>query len=70
MDIDFRINSENLDDGTMMRTGTAFVTMVALDKGGRPTEVPPLLLETQEDHRHFKEGEVRMQSRLREAGRV
>jgi len=28
-----------------IHTGTAFVTMVALDKYGKPTEVPALILE-------------------------
>ena len=70
MEIEVNIDSENLDDGTMVRTGTAFVTMVALDEDGRPTEVPQLLLETEEDKKHFAEGEARMQARLKEAGRI
>src|SRR5919206_4530226 len=68
MEVEVAIESENLDSGIRVRTGTAFVTMVALDKNGRPTEVSPLLLESDEDMRHFKEGEVRMQTRLKEAG--
>ena len=70
MEIEVTIDSENLDDGTKMRTGTAFVTMVALNKNGRPTEVPPLLLESEEDKTKFKEGEARMKARLKEAGRI
>jgi acyl-CoA hydrolase len=70
MEIEVTIDSENLDDGARMRTGTAFVTMVALDKSGRPIEVPSLLLDTEEDERHFREGEARMQARLKEAGRI
>src|SRR5918912_2905682 len=59
MEVEVNIDSENLDDGTMVRTGTAFVTMVALDNNGKPTEVPSLLLETEEDKQHFAEGEAR-----------
>jgi acyl-CoA hydrolase len=70
MEIEVAIESENLDNGTRVRTGTAFVTMVALDENGRPTGVPVLLLETPEDRRRFKEGETRMQARLKEAGRI
>ncbi len=70
MEVEVAIESENLDTGTRVRTGTAFVTMVALDEKGRPTEVPALMLETQEDKRRFKEGESRMQARLKEAGRI
>ena len=70
MEIEVNIDSENLDDGTMVRTGTAFVTMVALDHNGKPTEVPSLLLETEDDKQHFAEGEERMHARLREVGRI
>jgi acyl-CoA hydrolase len=70
MEVEVAIESENLDTGTRVRTGTAFVTMVALDKNGRPTEVPALVLTTQEDKKRFREGEARMQARLKEAGRI
>ena len=70
MEVEVTIESENLDDGTRVRTGTAFLTMVALDKNGRPTEVPQLNLKHQEDRKHFKEGEARMLARLKEAGKL
>jgi acyl-CoA hydrolase len=40
MEVEVTIESENFDDGTRVRTGTTFVTMVPLDGNGRPTEVP------------------------------
>jgi len=70
MEVEVAIESENLDTGARVRTGTAFVTMVALDKNGRPTEVPALVLQTQEDKKRSKEGEARMHVRLKEAGRI
>ena len=70
MEVEVTIESENLDSGARVRTGTAFVTMVALDKNGRPTEVPPLLIETKDDRARFKQGEARMQARLKEAGKL
>ena len=70
MEIEVAIESEDLDDGTRVRTGTAFVTMVALDQNGRPTEAPQLVLKTADDRRRFREGEARMQSRLKEAGKI
>lgn len=70
MEVEVAIESENLDDGTRVRTGTAFVTMVALDRNGKPTEVPQLDLRTAEDKKHFKEGEARMMARLKEAGKI
>jgi hypothetical protein len=44
--------------------------MVSIDKYGKSMEVPQLLLETEEDRQRFKEGESRMMSRLREAGKL
>lgn len=70
MEVEVAIGSENLDDGMKVRTGTAFVTMVALDRKGRPTEVPQLILKTADDRKRFREGETRMQSRLKEAGKI
>lgn len=70
MEVEVAIESENLDDGTRVRTGTAFVTMVALDKNGKPTEVPQLDLKTAEEKKRFHEGDPRMQIRLKEAGKI
>ena len=70
MEVEVMIESENLDDGKRMRTGTAFVTMVALDKNGKPIEVPQLDLKTPEEKKRFREGEARMQARLKEAGKI
>jgi acyl-CoA hydrolase len=70
MEVEVTVESEDYDSGTKARTGTAFVTLVALNKHGKATEVPPLLLETAEDKKRFSEGEKRMQQRLREAGKL
>jgi acyl-CoA hydrolase len=66
MEIEVLIESENLDTGTRERTGTAFVTVVALGKDGRPTAVPPLTPQNEEERQRFLEGEKRMLARLRE----
>lgn len=70
MEVEVDIDSEDFDAGARVRTGTAFVTMVALDKDGRATEVPQLLLETDEEKKRFSEGKRRMMTRLREAGKA
>lgn len=69
MEIEVEIQSEDLDNGSRMRTGTAFVTIVALNTRGRPTAVPRLLTRSFEEKRRFVEGEQRMQTRLVEAGK-
>ena len=69
MEIEVNIYSEDLDYNTRVHAGKAFVTMVALDKYGKPMEVPQLLLETESDKTRFKEGEERMRVRLKESGK-
>jgi acyl-CoA hydrolase len=66
MEIEVRVEAEDLINGTQTLTGTAFVTSVALDKNGRPTPVPKLILKTKEDKKRFSEGLKRMQRRSRE----
>ena len=70
IEVEVTTEAEDLDDGIRVHTGTAFVTMVALDKYGKPTQVPPLILEEDDDKRRFKQGEERMLSRLKDAGRM
>jgi acyl-CoA hydrolase len=64
MEIEVKIQAEDLDDNTIVHAGTAFVNLVAIDKYGKPTTVPPLILNNDEDKRRFHEGETRMKSRL------
>src|SRR6266852_6112622 len=59
MEVEVRIEAEDLDIGERVLTGTAFVTVVALDAHRRPIEVIPLILNTEEDKKRFHEGESR-----------
>jgi acyl-CoA hydrolase len=70
MEVEVNVEAEDLDDSTRIHAGTAFVTTVALDKYGKPTEVPPLILENDDDKKRFHAGESRMLSRLKEAGKI
>ena len=70
LEVEVTVEAEDLDDGIRIHTGTAFVTMVALDKYGKPTQVPPLILQEDDDKRRFQQGEARMLSRLKDAGRI
>jgi acyl-CoA hydrolase len=70
MEVEVNVESEDLDDNTVVHAGTAFVTMVALDKYGKPTDVSPLILENEDDKGRFHDGELRMLSRLKEAGKI
>ena len=66
MEIEIKVEAEDLEKGTRTVTGTAYVTFVALDEDGKPTPVPELLLKTDEDRRKFEEGKKRMEDRIKE----
>jgi acyl-CoA hydrolase len=69
MEIEIKVEAEDLITGTRTLTNTAFVTAVALGPNGKIAEVPPLLLETAEDKQRFADGEKRMLQRLKERGK-
>ncbi len=69
MEIEVRVEAEDLIKGTRTLTGTALVTSVALDEDGRPTPVPQLVLKTKEEKARFAQGVRRMNQRIREKKR-
>jgi acyl-CoA hydrolase len=70
MEIEVNVEAEDLDDNTKVHAATAFVTMIALDKYGKPTKVPHLILDDDNDKKRYSEGELRMNSRLKDAGKA
>lgn len=65
MEVGVRVESENPLTGDIRHTASAFLTYVALDKNAKPTEVPPLILETDEDKRRNEDAQARREARLR-----
>ena len=65
MEIEVKVESEDIITGIKTITGTAFVTFVALDKNGKPRHVSKLSLKTDEDRAKFEEGKIRMEKRLK-----
>ena len=66
MEIGVRVEAECLRTGTHSHVGSAYLTFVALDNNGKPTEVPKLTLEDEQEQRRFKEAEKRREIRLKE----
>lgn len=66
MVVGIKVIAENVHTGVQHHTNTSYFTMVAKDEAGKPTPVPPLLLETREDARRFLEAikrrEIKAQS--------
>ncbi|MBD2754554.1 acyl-CoA thioesterase [Spirosoma validum] len=61
--VGIKVVAENVKSRTVKHTNTSYFTMVAKDDDDRPTEVPPLLLETPEDVRRFLEAMKRKELR-------
>jgi acyl-CoA hydrolase len=66
MEIGVRIDAENPVTKRVFHTASAYLTFVALNEHGRPTPVPPVLPETEEQIRRFKAAELRRQLRLQQ----
>jgi acyl-CoA hydrolase len=70
MEVGVRVESENVRSGEVLHTSTAYLTMVALDDDGKPTEVPPIAPETADEARRAREAQLRRDTRLAERQRI
>ena len=69
LEVEVEVFSETIETGERKLTSKAFLTFVSLDKTGKPTPVPPLMVETPEDEQRCREAHVRRDERLkRKAG--
>ena len=64
--VGIKVVAENLQEGVSKHTNTCYFTMVAKDADGSTAEVPPLILESEEDVRRFCSALQRR--RIREEG--
>jgi acyl-CoA hydrolase len=58
-----KIIAENLLSGDRKIAATAFLTFVALDENGKPTAVPKIIPETEEEKKLFDTGKERAEKR-------
>ncbi|MBI3988470.1 MAG: acyl-CoA thioesterase [candidate division NC10 bacterium] len=68
MEVGVRVEAEDLPTGQVTHTSSAYLVYVALDDQGRPSPVPPLIPETDEDRRRMAEAEFRRRLRLMKLG--
>jgi acyl-CoA hydrolase/ferritin len=62
MDIRVEVETENIAQEKKQKALTANFIYVSLDKTGKPVEVPPLLITTEEEERLFEEGRKRYEA--------
>jgi len=63
IEVGVRIEAENLLTGQRRHTNSCYVTYVAVDEHGRPTPVPPVLPETEDEKRRYRAAEKRRHRR-------
>lgn len=66
MEIGVRVEAECLRTGTHTHVGSAYLTFVALDENDKPTPIPELILETDDEKRRFEEAKKRREIRIQE----
>ncbi|SCG42466.1 acyl-CoA thioesterase [Micromonospora halophytica] len=66
MEIGVKVVAERWDqvEDAPVRVATAYLVFVSVDLGGAPRPVRPVLPETQEDERRYREAEIRRAHRL------
>lgn len=64
MEIGVRVEAENPLTSELFHTASAYLTFVAVDDEGRPSEVPSLNLETDVEKRRFEAAKKRRELRL------
>jgi acyl-CoA hydrolase len=69
LEVGVKVFSENVMTGERKHTTSAYLTFVAVDEAQHPIPAPPLLFETGEDRRRFKEALARRKMRLAHADR-
>ena len=65
MEAEVHVIAENPVTGERTYTNTAYLVYVALDDEGRPTSVPPLKAETEDEKLRMKKAQERQERRLK-----
>ena len=70
MEVGVYVETETLLTGKKLHTCSAYLTFVALDESGKATAVPPVIPETEEEQRRYREAGERREYRLAMRNRV
>lgn len=64
MEAEVQVTAENPITGERTHTNTAYLVYVGLDDDNRPTAIPQLVLETDEDKARYEQAKLRQQRRI------
>ena len=70
VEVGVRVEAEDVRSGDVRHVSTAYLTMVALGDDGRPTPVPDLVPETDDEQRRQREAGWRRDNRLAERAAI
>ena len=65
MEIGVRVDAENPTTNETFHTASAYLTFVALDSHGKPTEIPSIEPKTEDESRRFDAAKARRAHRLK-----
>jgi acyl-CoA hydrolase len=63
MEVGVKVVAEHLRTNEKRHTTSCYFTMVAIDENGKSFEVPRLLLETEDERKHYAAAEMRRKLR-------
>lgn len=66
MEVGVRVEAEDLITGVRRHTNSCYLTFVAVDRNGKPIEIPGVVAETPDQVRRFQAAEQRRSVRLAE----
>lgn len=64
MEVGVYVQTENLITGRRLHTCSAYLTFVAVDENGKSTPIPPVIPETDEEQRRYRQAGERRENRL------
>ena len=70
LEVEVEVFSEAIQTGERKLTSKAYLTFVSLSKDGKPTEVPPLIMDTPDDEQRCKDAHTRRDERLKRKSRA
>jgi len=64
MEVGVKVTTEHLLTGTRLHTCSAYLTFVALDKNGKPATITPVIPESEDEQRRYRQAGERREYRL------
>jgi uncharacterized protein (TIGR00369 family) len=63
LEVGVRVEAENIRTAKKLHTSSAYLVFVALNDHGKPTKVPPLIVETETERRRQEHAKIRRETR-------